>query len=348
MQKSTGIHCKVICNDQIRRFQFFDTEFSSLKDQVKKLLGLNNEFVLKYKDNEGDMITISSTEELTCAIDVSQKIDGGLIRLSVFSVEPSPIITPTPAPPSFQEYGREYSCPRGRGRGRWGGGGGRWSREGNSGEIHCHRGEKRKAKLMFKKDMFKAYLSTLEGKELSPEDERRKQMYQSKVQRLESILSEWFEPPKTENPEKTDVTSPMAPVLVPLPSAEFGTLEKEFTPQRNVQQYRNFNKKERKCRRKEQKKEKKLRGSQKNFLSEEDRAELLSLKNQIKEMKPGVWSLQDQLKVKKSEISIAFETGQLVRITELKNEIGKLKQEKRAKKAQIEPLRQRVHQLQRK
>lgn len=199
MQKSTGIHCKVICNDQIRRFQFSGTEFSSLQDQIKKILGLNSEFVLKYKDNEGDMITISSTEELACAIDISQKTDGGLIRLTVFSAEKQP---PTVTPNQPQEYGsRDWgTCPRRGGRGRWGGGGGRgrWCRSEGQGEHPPgefpprNRSEKRRAKLTFKRDLFKTYLSTLEGKELTPEEERSKQMYLSKVQRLDFLLNEWF------------------------------------------------------------------------------------------------------------------------------------------------------------
>jgi len=72
---------------------------------------------------------------------------------------------------------------------------------------------------------------------------------------------------------------------------------------------------------------------------------MLTLKNQIKEKKPALWALQEQLKSKKSALKAAKESGQKFKIPDLKNEIRKLKQEKREKKEQIEPLRQRVFQL---
>jgi len=83
-----SIHCKVSCNDQIRRFLYTGTEFSSLRDQIKVVLGLNDkEFVLKYKDDEGDMITLSSNEELHFAIaSTDQK---GPLRLQAVVIDPN-------------------------------------------------------------------------------------------------------------------------------------------------------------------------------------------------------------------------------------------------------------------
>jgi len=221
----TGIHCKVICNDQIRRFQFSGTEFSSLQHQVNQLLGLNREFVLKYKDNESDMITISSTEELACAIEISRKEENGIFRLTVFLSETS-VTCPTPSVdvPIHPEHGRDF-CHRGRGRGgKWGGRGcheggpdnenpckgrfeKRWSHNGGpaSSEHPCkNRFEKRREKLTFKRDMFKVYLSSLEQvKEPSPEEERRKQMFQAKVEHLDSVLAQFFSPKdRTDYPPK--------------------------------------------------------------------------------------------------------------------------------------------------
>jgi hypothetical protein len=64
-----GIHCKLSFNNgQFRRFLFSGATFLELRNQVKQLLGLTaDDFQLCYLDNEGDMIIISSDEELNCA-----------------------------------------------------------------------------------------------------------------------------------------------------------------------------------------------------------------------------------------------------------------------------------------
>jgi len=383
MNQSTGIHCKVVCNDQIRRFQFSGTEFSSLQDQVKQLLGLNREFVLKYKDNEDDMITISSTEELACAIDISHKNDGGLIRLTVYPNEQPTFVSlnvPTQLPFNHPEP-REFSH-RGRGGGRGGKWGGRCAREGGGpafhgehgwkhrfeggenpwrsrpdgehgwkhhfegGELPCrNRFEKRRAKLSFKRDLWKAYLNSLDqSTELTPEEERRKEFFQRKVERLDSILAEFCPQNQAEGPsDKQDVPPIEKTESCPQPE------KPAFCPQKmeggQSFEYGRRGKKCEKGARKYEKKEHK-EGKQKeakySLLSEEAKAEIATLKKQIKEKKPALWALQGQLKAKKSELKAAKETGQKEKIPELKNEIGKLKQEKLEKKAQIEPLRQRV------
>jgi prefoldin subunit 5 len=88
MIETTGIHCKVSCNDELRRFLYTGTEFSSLRDQIKVVLGLHDkEFVLKYKDDEDDMITLSSNEELNFAIaSTAQK---GTLRLQAVVIDPN-------------------------------------------------------------------------------------------------------------------------------------------------------------------------------------------------------------------------------------------------------------------
>jgi len=378
INQSTGIHCKVVCNDQIRRFQFSGTEFSSLQDQVKQLLGLNREFVLKYKDNEDDMITISSTEELACAIDISHKNDGGLIRLTVYPNEQPTVVSsdvPTHIPFNHPEP-REF-CLRGRGGGRGGKWGGRGcAREGGGPAFHGEHGwkhrsfeggehpcrnrpdgehpcrnrfEKRRAKLTFKRDLWKAYLNSLEqATELTPEEERRKEFFQRKVQRLDSILAYFGPQNQAEGPsDKQDVPPNEKTEFCPQP-------EKPAFPPQKIEEgqsfecgrrgFKKYEKGARKCEKKERK-EGKHKEAKYSFLSEEAKAEIMTLKIQIKEKKPALWALQGQLKAKKSELKAAIETGQKAKIPELKNEIGKLKQEKMEKKAQIEPLRQRVFQL---
>jgi len=64
-----GIHCKLSFNNgQFRRFLFSGSTFLELRNQVKQLLSLTaDDFQLCYLDNEGDLIIISSDEELNCA-----------------------------------------------------------------------------------------------------------------------------------------------------------------------------------------------------------------------------------------------------------------------------------------
>lgn len=77
----SGVHCKVECNKEIRRFLFNGTEFASLYEQIKNLFSLQREFVLKYKDEEGDMVTISTSEELSFAM--SCLVPSQALRLEV-------------------------------------------------------------------------------------------------------------------------------------------------------------------------------------------------------------------------------------------------------------------------
>lgn len=356
--QSTGIHCKVICQDQMRRFQFSGTEFSSLQHQVNQVLGLNREFVLKYKDNEGDMITISSTEELSCAIEISQKENGGLFRLSVILTEnDKPFPFPTHPghgwghhhhrhhpghemspffPPHSEKPGCELGSPdhhpwKGR---RCHGSEGR----GYHGNENCkNRFEKRRNKLMYKRDFFQAYLSSLEqNKELSPEEERKKQIFQAKVQRIDSVMAQFF--PPTDQPGCNFEKS--------CPKKDES--ETEYCPKYKKYDkcHRKFEKKAKKFEKKEHKDEMKKERKEQKFsnLSEEAKAEIKTLKNQINELKPALYAIDKQLKTKKEEARNAFENGHPPGLS-FRGDIIKLKQEKRAIKDKIAPLRQRIHQL---
>jgi len=66
-------HCKVSYNGQIRRFALDCTEFTSLKETIAKLYS-DNEFVLKYRDDESDYVTLDSQEDLTTALSISPKL----------------------------------------------------------------------------------------------------------------------------------------------------------------------------------------------------------------------------------------------------------------------------------
>jgi len=70
-----NIHCKLTFNSQIRRFVFSGTEFAELRGQISSLIALPPDgFVLKYVDNESDLITLSTNEELTLALELSDKV----------------------------------------------------------------------------------------------------------------------------------------------------------------------------------------------------------------------------------------------------------------------------------
>jgi len=68
------VHCKVSFNGQIRRFALDCTEFTSLKETIARLLLLNDEFVLKYLDDESDYVTLDNKEDLKTALTVSPKL----------------------------------------------------------------------------------------------------------------------------------------------------------------------------------------------------------------------------------------------------------------------------------
>jgi len=70
-----NMHCKLTFNNQIRRFVLTSTEFAELRGQISQLIGLPTDgFVLKYVDNESDLITLSTNEELSLALDLSDKV----------------------------------------------------------------------------------------------------------------------------------------------------------------------------------------------------------------------------------------------------------------------------------
>jgi len=116
-----NIHVKLTFNSQIRRFVFSSTEFADLRGQISSLIALPPDgFVLKYVDNESDLITLSTDEELTLALELSDKV----LRLIAEPVSAQQ----TGATPSTESFENPWSHYRGgwghrggRGRGGWGG-----------------------------------------------------------------------------------------------------------------------------------------------------------------------------------------------------------------------------------
>jgi hypothetical protein len=123
------MHCKLTFNSQIRRFVFAGTEFADLRGQISSLIGIPTDgFVLKYVDNESDLITLSTNEELTLALDLSDKV----LRLVA---EPVDAQQSGQAPLSNEQ---QFENPWSRFRGGWGPHGGH---HGNGGGFRSgHRG----------------------------------------------------------------------------------------------------------------------------------------------------------------------------------------------------------------
>jgi len=173
----SGIHCKVCWNDHFRRFLFNGTEFRSLQTQIQQLLGLDKEFVLKYKDNEGDLITISTNEELTYALTYSE---GKVLRLTAIPVGEMSSV-PASDPMDFQCDDRPWRHG-GRGRGKYRGRGGRCGRWGDN---HSW-----KEKLMGKKEKLQKIgdeLSQLGS--LTPQQQRELSKVQDRLRVIDDRLA---------------------------------------------------------------------------------------------------------------------------------------------------------------
>jgi len=111
---ASNVHCKLTFNSQIRRFVFSGTGFADLRGQVSSLIALPQDgFVLKYVDNESDLITLSTNEEFSLALELSDKV----LRLIA-----EPVTTPgATAPPSAEPFENPWAQYRG-GWGHHGGG----------------------------------------------------------------------------------------------------------------------------------------------------------------------------------------------------------------------------------
>jgi hypothetical protein len=85
MQSSNKInntHCKIQCGTEFRRFLLPSIRFSDLEAQIRSAFGFAPEkpLVIKYTDEEGDNVTISSDEELQFAIELFAE---KLLRLTI-------------------------------------------------------------------------------------------------------------------------------------------------------------------------------------------------------------------------------------------------------------------------
>jgi len=298
-----SIHCKVSCNDQFRRFLFVGTEFGSLFAQVQQLLALDKEFVLKYKDTDGDLITLTSNEELACALSYS---DGNLLRLVAVPKDQAPVVAdpeaggeqmhgcPFPGGLGWEQrhggchgwehmYGGRGSHGWGRGSHGWGRGGhghfhgGRgchgWEHmRGGHGHFHGGRAEMFKARWTSKRDFFKSQLDELEKvAEKTPEQQQEVLRLQEKLKKIESRL-------------------------------EGGCWEKKG--KHCGKWAAKTEKRRQKMEKKMRKKEQKEKGTTKN-LSEETQTQIAMLRSQIDVFKPALKEVKSQIKTKKEALKEA-------------------------------------------
>jgi len=197
-----AIHIKIILEDQIRRFLFVGTEFTSLKETISRLVNFNDEFVLKYQDDESDYVTLEGQEDLMTALSISPK----LLRISVEkkNAPPSTGCYEKNAPPSTGCYeknappstgGYEENAPPSTGgynkmnHGRRHGG--------NQHYHHQHREHPyknpdwRKQRLEKKLTWVNQCLADLtDESKLTPRDLWKKQRLLKKQQKLESFMRE--------------------------------------------------------------------------------------------------------------------------------------------------------------
>jgi len=189
------IHCKLTFNDQIRRFIFNGNEFSELRNHISTILGIPPEtFVLKYLDNEGDRITMTSNEDMALALSLSDK----LLRIVVDVPQAVPfqqqqLFTPVsnfpgaphiqqPFPP--QQYSQPYSQQHSQQQSYSGYGHRPHHHGGRGGYFQGGGREIAKARILSKIDMLKQDLAQIHPEEQS----NRKQHIQMKIHQLEGKL----------------------------------------------------------------------------------------------------------------------------------------------------------------
>lgn len=82
-QQSTSINVKVDFREDIRRFNWVISTLAALRNEISKRYGLDSEsrLVLKYKDEEADLVTLTSEEDLTEAIRIVRKTHCGILKL---------------------------------------------------------------------------------------------------------------------------------------------------------------------------------------------------------------------------------------------------------------------------
>lgn len=340
MNNTTGsganIHCKLTFNSQIRRFVFSGTGFDDLRRQISNLISVPQDgFVLKYVDNESDLITLSTNEELFLALEISDKV----LRLIA-----EPVSTQTGATPSaeacenpwaqFRGWGHRGGFRSGHREGPWGGRGGRCGgyhghhghpghpgHEGSPGPHggpsgghgcpyggrggkwghHAEKWEEQKMHITSKIEMMKNLLAQIPPEDQSPS----KYKLMAQIHRLEGRLIRWD-----------------------------SWIEKKGkkADQKRCKKYEKHEKKH----------EKKI-----EHLSPEALQQYQLLKVQIASLKPTLYELKSAKKAKKAQLEIALQQGSGEKeaiwqeILVLKERIAEVKKEIKPLKDSIKALKEK-------
>jgi len=331
----TIIHCKVSFNEEFRRIQFpSDIQFVTFRSQIVSLLKIEDggELVLKYKDDESDLVFISCDEELQCAIAHS----AGLIRLFV-EVKPMENSV-APAQPTCPDSvtvtpDRHSHGGRGCGRGNWKGNGPR-GRHGPHGHgrhgdgPRCKHGKDDQfymQKLSSKRDLIAAVLADPDAC-----DEHKKQKLQRKLDSIDRRLTALKS--KVSETTTTVPSETVEKYEIPTEKSEESESSNEWRKKKSDKKYR---KSEKKCSK---------RKSRKN-LSEEAKKEVSELKSQIWQLKPSLNRAHIQIYEKKALLAEARNKQDSQAILELKKQIFQLKEIKKEHKRAIAPLKQRIRAL---
>lgn len=181
-----GIHCKITYDDQIRRFHFVGTEFVSLKESIARLFSFNDEFVLKYLDDEKEYVTLESQEDYLTALAITPTI----LRLKI-SKPSARSCTVSPSSPFCEERERGIEKKRCGGKHHHGKGhyqSKRYRRfQGSDSPLPEHRKQRLEQKLIFLNHCIDA-LNAVEESQLSPWDIRRKERLLKKRERVTACL----------------------------------------------------------------------------------------------------------------------------------------------------------------
>jgi hypothetical protein len=187
------VHCKLAFNGQNRRFSFYGTEFTQLCEQVSMLIGLPvNGFVIKYVDNESDLITVTTNEEFALGLAISEKV----LRLRAESVSIS-----SPSSPMVEDCGDVYHhYKKHHHHGHHGHGHhGHHGNHGHHGHGRYHHQAKGDRSSISKCDrkekkieLLKLFLSQMPPDEsLTPAQALRKAHLRQKIQKIESRRANW-------------------------------------------------------------------------------------------------------------------------------------------------------------
>jgi len=187
-----SIHCKVSYDEQIRRFALTNTEFTSLRATIQQLFSLKNEFVLKYKDDESDYVTLETQRDFVTALMVSPKILRVLVApkniANAPASAPEPVTGCTPSEEPCGKYGRKrfhhqqphHQYPH--------------HQYPHHQPHHQHHKEKNFEKRRFCVEKKLAYINLAlqelaDDSQLPPQAQWKKQRLLQKKQRLETFLS---------------------------------------------------------------------------------------------------------------------------------------------------------------